>query len=392
MHRVDAPQVTQNSPLPETAPLVRLTAGFGTAGQKTWNLRRPVTLIGSRRPAHIVLHNPGIDKAHCVIVNTATTVLLRDLHTESGCQVNSRRADPIVELKDGDVITVGETELTIGIELPHGAAGSTPKNGAQHDPTRLGKPVAVCHDGADTVWRVDEAVAVIGRHENATVRLQHPNISTRHAVLFTFKGEPALFDTGSRNGVWVNGERCTFASLTEADRVLIGPFGLIVTSPDAAALRNGGDARRADGSCDATGTHAQGPLGDDDSVLRSPFAIWQHASQAKPDTPNPAHATDDWKSLVSSLEDGASDAWERLHVLPASHGTVDPDARAESAADGIDSIAPEASVKEREAELARREEQLRQRERALTQKWTQFLSAKCPNCGRPVATPEAAAG
>ncbi len=60
--------------------------------------------------------------------------------------------------------------------------------------------------------------------------------------------------------------------------------------------------------------------------------------------------------------------------------------------EGQDAVAPEASVKEREAELARREDQLCQRERALTQKWTQFLSAKCPNCGRPVATPEAAAG
>ncbi len=47
----------QTVELPSTAPLVRITAGFGSAGQKTWNLRRPVTLLGARRPAHIVLHD-----------------------------------------------------------------------------------------------------------------------------------------------------------------------------------------------------------------------------------------------------------------------------------------------------------------------------------------------
>ncbi|MBI4718161.1 MAG: hypothetical protein HY763_10180 [Planctomycetes bacterium] len=56
--------------LPATAPFVRITAGVGSASQKTWNIRRPVTLIGSTRPAHIVLHDRDVSNAHCVIVNT----------------------------------------------------------------------------------------------------------------------------------------------------------------------------------------------------------------------------------------------------------------------------------------------------------------------------------
>ncbi len=77
--------------LPSSAPLVRITAGIGSAGQKTWNLRRTVTLIGSHRPAHIVLHDRDVSGAHCVIVNTGTDILLKDLRSREGTFCNNAR-------------------------------------------------------------------------------------------------------------------------------------------------------------------------------------------------------------------------------------------------------------------------------------------------------------
>ncbi len=79
--------------LPSEAPRVRITAGVGSAAQKTWNIRRPVTLIGSKRPAHIVLHDRDISPAHCVIINTGVDVLLKDLYTHSGTLCDDSRVD-----------------------------------------------------------------------------------------------------------------------------------------------------------------------------------------------------------------------------------------------------------------------------------------------------------
>src|SRR3990172_11824147 len=103
--------------LPAGAPQIRVTAGAGSAGQKTWTLRRPVTVIGSRRPAHIVLHDEDISNAHCVIVNTGSEVLLKDLHTSSGTQLNKTRVNLAV-LADGDVITLGDTTIQVAIQFP----------------------------------------------------------------------------------------------------------------------------------------------------------------------------------------------------------------------------------------------------------------------------------
>ncbi|MEK7757552.1 MAG: FHA domain-containing protein, partial [Planctomycetota bacterium] len=128
--------------LPTDAPLIRITTGMGSAGQKTWNLRRPVTVIGSRRPAHIVLHDEDMSNAHCVIVNTGTEVLLKDLHTSSGTQLNKTRVNLAV-LADGDVITLGDTTIQVAIQVPDGGSDDSGFGMKFADPTKFPGPVSL---------------------------------------------------------------------------------------------------------------------------------------------------------------------------------------------------------------------------------------------------------
>jgi len=96
------------------APTVRVTVGADSVGRKTWNLKRPVTILGSQRRSHIVIRGPAISRSHCVIINTGSDVLLKDLHTPDGTRLNGRLID-LVHLADGDVITVGQTRIEIAI-------------------------------------------------------------------------------------------------------------------------------------------------------------------------------------------------------------------------------------------------------------------------------------
>lgn len=213
--------------LPSAAPTVRVTAGIGTATQKTWNLRRPITLIGSRRPAHILLHDQGVARAHCVIVNTGAEVLIKDLHTAEGTFCNKNRVDLAI-LNDGDVITVGETRLQIAIQSGSRLMDDSGLGMEIGDPLKFPEPVLLRTANGDKQWRVDDAVALIGRHESAAVVLDHEDISARHAVIFRFIDRPAVYDLGSRTGLSVGDSPCAQARLKDGSNLVFGPVVLVV--------------------------------------------------------------------------------------------------------------------------------------------------------------------
>ena len=128
--------------LPPDAPKIRITAGLGTANQKTWNLRRPVTLIGSSRLAHLVLSRETVSRAHGIIVNTGSEVLLKDLHSTNGSWCNGRRVDLAV-LNDGDVLKLGDTSIQVAIHAIGASPEATSTGAASHDPLRLPDPVVL---------------------------------------------------------------------------------------------------------------------------------------------------------------------------------------------------------------------------------------------------------
>lgn len=213
--------------LPISAPQVRVTAGVGSAHQKTWNLRRPVTVIGSARPAHIILHDNDVSKAHCVLVNTGKEILLKDLYTSSGTFCNKDRVD-LVALQDGDVLTVGTTRIQVAINTAECEKDDSGCGMEFVEPTKFPRPLLVRLDQTDTTWKLEDAVALIGRHAGATIRLDHVDTSTRHAILFRFGDDTGVFDLGSRSGIAVNGATCSGAVIRAGDRLAIGPCTLAV--------------------------------------------------------------------------------------------------------------------------------------------------------------------
>lgn len=215
--------------LPDDAPRIRITAGTGTASQKSWYLRRPVTLIGSRRRAYIVLHGEAVAKAHCAIVNTGSVVLLKDLHTESGTLCNGKRIDLTV-LCDGDLVQIGSTPIQVAIQTSR--TTSRLANGAGADPLRLGSPLRLQRPSGTQGWMIEGNCAVIGRAGGVAVRLEHQAVSAAHALLFGLDGHTALFDLASESGTFRNGQSVSLARIDLGDRLQIGPFELTAVAAD----------------------------------------------------------------------------------------------------------------------------------------------------------------
>ena len=65
---------------------------------------------------------------------------------------------------------------------------------------------------------------ILGRSSSATLSVDEPSISRRHArVLFADDGRHLLEDLGSKNGTFVNGRRVTRVALSAGDRIQLGP-------------------------------------------------------------------------------------------------------------------------------------------------------------------------
>lgn len=246
MFRNPVPAKHATLDLPTSAPRVRITAGAGTASQKTWNLRRPVTLIGSRRPAHIVLHDKDISPAHCVIVNTGTEVLLKDLYTRGGTQRNDKHVD-FTLLEDGDVIQVGDSQIRIAIQTDHTSLNDIRTDVGYVDPFMLAKPCRLALAHTDQAWVLNDAVTLVGSHELAPIRLEHEQMARRHALLFRFDGRLAIFSLAGQDSVRVNGQPTQVCTLMEGDRLRMGLLTLHFGHASAASTHpEGASASPAD--------------------------------------------------------------------------------------------------------------------------------------------------
>ena len=214
--------------LADDAPRIRITAGAGTASQKSWRLRRPVTLIGSRPDAYIVLHGRAIAPAHCVIVNTGSAVLLKDLDTDAGTRVNDKPVGLAV-LRDGDLVRVGETLIQVAI---HAFRRAPPSGAAAPDPLKLPQPLCFRLPDGSSVGTVDEECAVVGRGERAAVRLDDESVSPLQALVFAVDGTPAIFDLSAESATLVNGQPAGPAPLRPGDRLQVGRIELALAGSD----------------------------------------------------------------------------------------------------------------------------------------------------------------
>ncbi len=118
-------------------------------------------------------------------------------------------------------------------------------------------------------------VTLVGRREFCDVRIEHPSLSKRHAVLVRTDGLLIIRDLISTNGTKVNGQRVMWAALLPNDRVTLGRYKFrVYLGPDealspselgqrqlAGAQAGAGSKAGKSGSAAPVGFAAPSPLG-----------------------------------------------------------------------------------------------------------------------------------
>ena len=71
---------------------------------------KPILLLGRQAECDVQLNSRKVSRRHCVIAQINDYLVVRDLDSTNGTRLNGQLADE-AELKDGDVIQLGESTL-----------------------------------------------------------------------------------------------------------------------------------------------------------------------------------------------------------------------------------------------------------------------------------------
>jgi DNA-binding winged helix-turn-helix (wHTH) protein len=114
----------------------------------------------------------------------------------------------------------------------------------------------------DRQWLLEAEECIVGRGPQATIRLDQPRVSRRHARIRRTPDGTEIEDLGSKNGTRVNGVPVAApAPLEDGDQIVIGPVVLVYREPWAtstvtAAGSTSGSVRSPTSGARATDDHS----------------------------------------------------------------------------------------------------------------------------------------
>jgi ABC-type multidrug transport system ATPase subunit len=231
-------------------------------------LNREVTRLGRDPEGEVVIDADAavVSRRHAEIRSQDGQYAITDLRSFNGTLVNGQRITETVGLFDGDHIQlgVGGPRLRL-IDPAHPApahrvvqpGAPTPSQAAI--PSAFGQIAAIAqrqtivsttgslHSTQPAVGTQPQLLArlsfesrpqlSVGRAPESDVRLDGLQISNRHARFVRTNGSVAVEDTGSTNGVYVNGERISGRRTVQlSDVIQIGPFVLQADAAQGVAV------------------------------------------------------------------------------------------------------------------------------------------------------------
>ncbi|HET8844670.1 MAG TPA: FHA domain-containing protein, partial [Ktedonobacteraceae bacterium] len=184
-------------------------------------LSRPVISIGRNAENDIIIDEQIVSSRHVQVVQEDGKLFLLHPHPSRERTLNGLwyRGTQIAgdqqfrkQLMPGDIFRIGDEHGTLVSLIYDDGTGMLQDALSEMQPVPL------------TMDRI-----TLGRTDENTVVLNHPQVSARHALLEKIDGNYQIVDTNSTNHVYVNDARISSAILHSGDEMRIGPFRLIYT-------------------------------------------------------------------------------------------------------------------------------------------------------------------
>ncbi len=240
-----------SAPEPATA---TLTVTGGSDVGKTFSLSADSTTVGRTRTSDVQLDDMSVSGRHARIDRREGQFYLEDVGSTAGTLVNGAPVDAAKPLRSGDVIKLGDDELSVAIT--GGADAGTEATQLSAAPTQVSAPadstMILDAPGTAAAWLlvrkgglagktfdVRDRV-VIGRDADCAVSITDDNaVSGKHAMVSVKRdGTYVVQDIGSRNGTKVGSDVLRGLPLKEGSTVKLGTteltFSEVSGAPEAA--------------------------------------------------------------------------------------------------------------------------------------------------------------
>ena len=201
----------------------------------------PAYWIGRDPAADIVVDEPLVSWRHAVLKVADGHWLLEDVKSTNGTFAAGQRVRR-VDITDSCQVRLGHPEAGPVISC---SITETPDRGAPAQPSATAVWSAQRTAGdrfPSAVMRLPAKVLRIGRAGDNDIVVADLGVSRRHAELRRLpRGEYEIADLGSHNGTFLNGQRITKATVTEADVIGIGPATFRLVGDELQEFVDGGD-------------------------------------------------------------------------------------------------------------------------------------------------------
>jgi pSer/pThr/pTyr-binding forkhead associated (FHA) protein len=95
---------------------IKLVVTSGRNAGKEIRIAKSKFIIGRAEDCHLRAHSETVSRHHCVIRTKEGTVSVRDFGSKNGTQLNGVTIDGLQELRDGDILKVGNLEFRVHVE------------------------------------------------------------------------------------------------------------------------------------------------------------------------------------------------------------------------------------------------------------------------------------
>ncbi|MBL8607835.1 MAG: FHA domain-containing protein, partial [Myxococcales bacterium] len=208
-------------------------------GQKTVvPLVRDEYTIGRREGHTIRLTERNISRDHAKVRKTDGVWTIEDLGSYNGVFVNGHRLSEAQKLLTGDLILIGDYRIEAhddearAIPAAIAAPRSSPPVAISSRPAAPAAPpkddlphrlVVLIGDEAGRPFPLEKPHMTVGRGEDVDVRLNHTSVSRHHCAIDALDGgQFEVLDSGSANGIRVNGQEVKKALLAPGDTIELG--------------------------------------------------------------------------------------------------------------------------------------------------------------------------
>ena len=223
---------TRISPATLTAGVLdaSLTVRNGPQAGQSFAISGGTTTIGRSEDIAVVLEDPSVSRLHARISQQGSDFFLEDLGSSAGTMLDGAPVQRPERLSSGNVIRLGDTELTF--EAPAVARADatevSPKPQAASATMVLGREKGAAwllvqkgaRAGQSFVLQGD--TITIGRSPDSTISLEDQAVSREHALICRVEERYVLYDAGSGSGTSVNGQELTGAGLKEGSCIALG--------------------------------------------------------------------------------------------------------------------------------------------------------------------------